>query len=53
MEKDLRINIDRLDLLIKESNILIDNMRNEESGLESSISLIEMILNILTQIFQD
>ena len=41
MEKDLRINIDRLDLLIKESNILIDNMRNEESGLESSISLIE------------
>ena len=41
IEKDVNISIERSELSIKELNILIDKMRNEESGLESSISLIE------------
>ena len=41
IEKDLKIDIKRSEDMIQEFNIIIDTMQNEESGLQSSISLLE------------
>ena len=41
MEKDMVVNVERSERMIKDLNILIDSMNNERSGFESSVSLLE------------
>ena len=45
IEKDVVIDLDRFESIIKDLNILIDSMQNERSEIESSISLMENDIN--------
>ena len=41
MDKDMSVNIDRSERMIKDLNVLIDSLNNERSELESSNNLLD------------
>ena len=41
IEKDMMVGIERLERMIKDLNILIDSMHNEQSGITSTLSLLK------------